>query len=970
MNKLLSTMKSKLGKTTFRNKFTFIIGFAVIGLAMLTYSSAASLVTVEVDFSAQNSQPNFYPYEESHIRIQRNGGGPDAALLENIGTKHERSFVRLDKWKPTPNSSLKTEQGRYGLGDSWLEDMNQRGVAPWVTFEVDTWKKLDYESWYINAPISATEQKQYEDLIYEIIMYIKNKSPQTELIEMLNEPNLGKWKLNTDDQVKLYLSSARVVNRINAELSLPKPGKPKLIHGGPSSIKTAFEPNPRTNEIQFKDWVDGVFAAPDFDQIKPAYFSYHRFGPAARPSSHKSTANLIRNYLDDPKFQGKWKNVPIWSTAYSPGSSQVGNDDGDDTTFSDPATFNPTETSRGTSGFAAIHYYMMEGNVTYTSMFAQSSYTAYKHSILLPESQSVENKIPYYKAGLKTPLYNYYEMLSKINGTRVRVNSSGTGAINSDGQGYGTDAVRDNNKGWVLSWNYDDTGAGTPTDVTYNLNGLNSIGIDNNESATVNVYLIDNKTSNITAGDNTKDDLQIIDTLTLPAGSTRKLNYSVSGLATVLFEIVGKNDSGNQPDTTPPIVNLTSPVANSLISGFTQLIATSSDNVQMKKVEFLVDGNIVGQDTSIADTTYSFNLDTNTLTNGSHLISARATDASNNTKTTTAYTINVNNIQVVGCDPSSVTAPINNLLPNYSFEVKNSGLNAIGTASFSWLDTGAKSGKCFVQITSTDPNGSEISQRYVGPITDVPVTPGTEYELTGWVKTVNATSGASIRMNFWSGPNSADFMSGSSIISSSQTGSTDWTNINAGTIVAPEGAQFARIELRLAGSGTAQFDDVSIRKIISTTPPIDTQPPTVNIQGDSTIVASNDLNIIKISAADNGSINRVELKVVGGAILATDTSPPYDISLNPNSLANGDYNLVAIAYDSSNNSTTSSPKIIKVRLPDINRNGKVEIGDLTFIISAWNQSNSSIQTKKELDLNDDGVIGISDLTILISKWSL
>ncbi len=967
MKKILHKTKSRLQKTSIHNRLTFVIVFAVIGLAMIAVSSAASQVNVGVDFGRLNSQPNFYPYQEAQIRIQQTGGPADSNLLRAIGVKAERSFIRLDKWKPTINSPLKTEHGRYGLGDSWLEEMNQRNVEPWITQEVDDWKSNKPSAqnpepygWFIdpnnltqNGALNNAEFKKYEDVWYEIIKYTKQKSPQTRIVESLNESNCrcasGSHKLSIAEQVEFYVRNAIVVNRVNADLGLPKPGNPKLISGGPSFISVGL------GNSDWEDWIDGVYARPNFESIKPAFLSFHDFNSVSKPSNLGTLGNKARSVMNKAKYNNAWNNTPLWNTAYN----ITQNED-------NPSEPVANDSARWAAGFAAMHYYMMESGIEYSSMFAQSNYVGHNASLLLPKGQS--HQISYYAPGKKTALYNYYDMMSRINGQRVETTG---GTLAANGTGFGTDAVKGQDKGWLLSWNYNYPGSATDTNITYSLKNTRDIGIDDNESATAKIYRIDNQTSNIASGNHTKDGLELVDTIRIPAGANKTLNYNTSGYAILMVELTGNNDNGGGTtlDRTLPNVSFTSPAEFETINSRKLLVADASDNVRISKVEFLVNNSLVGTDSNTSDNTYTFNFDTTTYPNGNYTFTAKAYDTVGNVKTSSPVTLNISNIQVTVCNPDAVTQPTDNLLPNYSFEVINSSLNAVGSADFSWKDTGARSGNCMVQITSSDPNGSEISQRYVGPITDIPVTAGSEYELTGWIKTINAPAGASIRFNFWSGPNGSDFISGTTIISSSQTGTTGWTNVNAGRVVAPEGAQFGRIELRLAGSGTAQFDDVVVRKLEVTVPPTDTQPPTVNIQGGGSILASNDVNVIRINATDNGSVSRVALRIVGGQTIATDTSPPYDIEIDPTKLVNGDYNIEAVAYDSANNATVSASKIVKLRLPDINRDGRVEIGDLSLVIASWNQSTASNGAVTGYDLDGDGTVGIGDLTILISRWS-
>lgn len=535
-------------------RYAFIALFAVVGIYLLWNAHAVTSVNVAVDFSQLAQYPEYRHYERAAIKIQRNGGPLDQALLKDIGTRDERAFVRLDNWSPTAGSTLNTSGNRYAVGDSFIDDINSRCpsiTSPdcprlWLTQEVTKWKKVVLSDgtkvdgphdWYIEgSPLSDAEIALYESLWHDIVLYIKQRSPQTEIVEMMNEPDLAQFKLSQDDVVKLYVSNAKVVNQINQELGLPSAaGGPALVSGGPSFTQSAVDGS------KLPYFVDALYARPDFAQIKPAFFSYHNFDNGNDPKQYADLANKIRAYLSSAKFNHAWDDVPIWNTAYSSSEDSYTSPAAMKNSIDPPAA----EMARQTAGFAAIHHYFMESNVEYASMFAQSNYRWYDASVLMPEAQPGKHVIyGTYTPGLKTPLYNYFLMMSKINGQRVKVTSSGTNAIAGVGMGVGTEAVRGTNKVWLNSWNYRNVGtSGYDSTTAYTLTGLSSAGIDDNETATAKIYVIDNTTSNIGVGNHSQDDLQLVATQQLAAGAARQLTYTLTTNATVLIEIEGNGPS-------------------------------------------------------------------------------------------------------------------------------------------------------------------------------------------------------------------------------------------------------------------------------------------------------------------------------------------------------------------------------------------------------------------------------------------
>ncbi len=105
-----------------------------------------------------------------------------------------------------------------------------------------------------------------------------------------------------------------------------------------------------------------------------------------------------------------------------------------------------------------------------------------------------------------------------------------------------------------------------------------------------------------------------------------------------------------QPDTTAPTVSLTAPSNNATVSAGTTISASASDNVAVTKVEFLVDGVVVGSDTSSPYST-SWN---SSSSPASVTLTAKAYDAAGNTKVSTPRTVNVADV----VDPTAaMTAP-------------------------------------------------------------------------------------------------------------------------------------------------------------------------------------------------------------------------------------------------------------------------------------------------------------------------
>jgi hypothetical protein len=91
-------------------------------------------------------------------------------------------------------------------------------------------------------------------------------------------------------------------------------------------------------------------------------------------------------------------------------------------------------------------------------------------------------------------------------------------------------------------------------------------------------------------------------------------------------------------DTTPPVVSLTAPAADSVLFKTATLAASASDNVGVTRVQFVMDGAVVASD-DVAP--YAATLDVRKMTRGTHLLAAVASDAQGNATTSASTPVYV-----------------------------------------------------------------------------------------------------------------------------------------------------------------------------------------------------------------------------------------------------------------------------------------------------------------------------------------
>lgn len=128
-------------------------------------------------------------------------------------------------------------------------------------------------------------------------------------------------------------------------------------------------------------------------------------------------------------------------------------------------------------------------------------------------------------------------------------------------------------------------------------------------------------------------------------------------------------------DGTAPTVALTSPANGASVSGTVALAASASDDIGVARVDFLLDGALLGSDASAP---YSLAWNSGGTGNGAHVLQARALDLAGNTGTSAAVNVTVSGGTSGG---SPVTVVFNNEDANDGY-VKASatgGSPAVGT---------------------------------------------------------------------------------------------------------------------------------------------------------------------------------------------------------------------------------------------------------------------------------------------------
>ena len=119
------------------------------------------------------------------------------------------------------------------------------------------------------------------------------------------------------------------------------------------------------------------------------------------------------------------------------------------------------------------------------------------------------------------------------------------------------------------------------------------------------------------------------------------LDYDDFALSTTGY--IGPIGPGNS-DTTSPTVSITNPAQGQTLSGTFTIIADAQDNVSIADVQFQMDGQSYGS--KVSQSPYQYSINTLNITNGTHTISATATDTSGNQTTSNSISFIVNNNEI------------------------------------------------------------------------------------------------------------------------------------------------------------------------------------------------------------------------------------------------------------------------------------------------------------------------------------
>jgi chitodextrinase len=354
-------------------------------------------------------------------------------------------------------------------------------------------------------------------------------------------------------------------------------------------------------------------------------------------------------------------------------------------------------------------------------------------------------------------------------------------------------------------------------------------------------------------------------------------------------------------DVTPPTVTLTAPFSGAKVRGNVTLSANASDNLAVDHVDFLVNGSLVGTDTT---SPYSISWNSATLADGTATIAARAVDTSNLTTTTANITVTIDNTPPDTTITSGPSGTVTSTSASFSFTSTEAG------STFACSLDGAAFSACASPISYTGlSNASHTFQvRATDAAGNVDATPASRTWTTDTIAPdTTITAGPSGSVN----SSSASFS-----FTATESGSTFACRLdNAAFSACTSPISYTTLT---NGSHTFQVAATDAVGNTDSTPAsrtwtVDTVAPTgVAITSPANGSTVSGQTTINASAGDNVGVTTVRF-YIDGQLFDTDTTAPFSTTWNTNKVSKTTHTLYVIAVDAAGNTTQSATITVTVR---------------------------------------------------------
>jgi hypothetical protein len=378
------------------------------------------------------------------------------------------------------------------------------------------------------------------------------------------------------------------------------------------------------------------------------------------------------------------------------------------------------------------------------------------------------------------------------------------------------------------------------------------------------------------------------------------------------------------PDVTPPTITITNPAPDATVAGTLSVTATANDAVGVSGVQFFVDGTARGAEDTSAP--YSISIDTTTLPNGPHQLTARARDAAGNTTTSTAVNVTVSNIPRL-----VITLPT----PGSTF---NSA-----TIPVTYTTAGDLTGFGVDHVHFHVDGGPERMDTSFDGVYQLPLVPAGTHVLTGYLvrgdhSKIDGTDAAPITFSNTVPDVTAPTVAITQPLNGASINGTFPITAYAADDVAVVGVQFlldgatlgaedttAPFSLDWPSTSTSNATHIlsaiardaagNTATAIGVAITVDNQGPTVAITAPASGATVSGVVTVTADATDGAGVAGVQFLLDGAALGAEDTSAPYAIDWTTTAGTNGAHAITARARDNLGNTSTAAATVTVANPP-------------------------------------------------------
>jgi Bacterial Ig domain len=390
-------------------------------------------------------------------------------------------------------------------------------------------------------------------------------------------------------------------------------------------------------------------------------------------------------------------------------------------------------------------------------------------------------------------------------------------------------------------------------------------------------------------------------------------------------------------DTTAPTVSITSPAANATLSGTVNVDVTASDNVGVASVQLKIDNANSGAAVTAAP--YVIAVNTSSLSNGNHLLTAVASDAAGNSTTSASVAVKVNNTTTDTTPPTvSMSAPANGATVSATISITANASDNVGVASVQFQLDGANLGSQDTASpysvswnTTTSSNGSHtlraIAKDAAGNSTtsaSVTVTVNnTTTDTTPPTVSMSApANGATVNGTISVTANASDNVGVASVqfqLDGANLGSLDTASpysVSWNTTTSSNGSHTLRAIAKDAAGNSTTSAAVTVTVSNSGT---DTTPPSVPTGLTAGAASSSEIDLSWNASTDNVGVTGYNV-FRGGAKIGTSTTSSYaDAGLT----ASTSFSYTVSAFDAAGNTSAQSASASATTLPSTGGGGGI-----------------------------------------------